>query len=289
MNQKKIIISQEEIYQLLYKEDWKQLVDVFYDNRTLIKTDPLLHSAFETTIQVLSEKATSLENTEELVDNFENIIQMDSNGFIALKDFQKEAITIGIVKGTRKKLPYSYNYAKKYPKNDICKEVIEEFELKSNPVSKPSQPEIISVTENEDVDLQIDFRKSLFNSRQEVEFFLALKRVFDSYQVYPNVGLSSILIFDEIKDKLTSKEREFFFRTSVDFVVLEPFKNYFPIYFFEIDSIWHDSEEQIEKDKMKDKIFSISGQKLVRIRKINNSIGEKEFEELIQEIRKETE
>ena len=39
--------------------------------------------------------------------------------------------------------------------------------------------------------------------------------------------------------------------------------------------------QQKEKDKMKDKIFSISGLKLIRIRKVDNSIDEQEFEKLL--------
>ena len=139
---------------------------------------------------------------------------------------------------------------------------------------------------NPDIDLQSDHRKTLFNSYQEVEFFLALKRVFDSYQIYPNVGLSSIIDINKIKEKLDQKEIEYFFKSSVDFAVFEPFKNYIPIYFFEIDSVYHDTEEQIVKDRIKSKIFSLSGQKLYRIRKNIDSVDEEEFEKLIRDIRK---
>jgi hypothetical protein len=93
------------------------------------------------------------------------------------------------------------------------------------------------------------------------------------------------LDFEKIKNSLTTKEKDFFLKTSIDFAVLEPFRNYFPIYFFELDSLYHDTDEQKEKDRMKDKIFSLSGQKLFRIRKIDNSINEAEFERLIIEIR----
>lgn len=282
------MINQEEIYKLLQHEDWKSLIDVFYKRKDLIKKDPLLIQSLETTLSVVTQKALELEDSLDFVDNLESILLLGAGRFIELKEEQKEAITLAIVNGKKEtNISYCYQYAKKYPENKMCKAVIIEYEKELPKEFNHSQVDNLYVTENKDIETKNDFRKSLFNSIQEVEFYLALKRVFDSYQVYPNVGLSSILDFDSLKDSLTTKERTFFFQTSVDFVVLEPFRNYYPIYFFEIDSIWHDTSKQIEKDKMKDKIFSVSGQKLIRIRKVDNSIDEQEFEKLLHEIREE--
>ena len=72
----------------------------------------------------------------------------------------------------------------------------------------------------------------------------------------------------------------------MDLVVFEPFNQYEPIYFFELDSVWHDEEDAKEKDKMKDNIFSAAGLKLFRIRdKQNQKIDEEEFVELVKEVR----
>ena len=65
--------------------------------------------------------------------------------------------------------------------------------------------------------------------------------------------------YNQLKGHLSEREKDFFFKSSVDFVVFEPFRSYFPIYFFEIDSIWHDAEEQKAKDKIKDKNNNSSG------------------------------
>ncbi len=282
------MINQEEIYKLLQSEDWKSLIDIFYERKDLIKKDSLLTQSIETTLSVITQKAIELEESPNFVDNLESILLLGAGKFITLKEEQKEAITLAIVNGKKEtNISYCYQYAKAYPDNEMCKAVIIEYEKELPKELNHSKVENLYVTENKDIETKNDFRKSLFNSIQEVEFYLALKRVFDSYQVYPNVGLSSILDFDSLKDNLTSQERTFFFQTSVDFVVLEPFRNYFPIYFFEIDSVWHDAYEQIQKDKIKDKIFSLSGQKLIRIRKVDNSIDEQEFEKLLHEIRKE--
>lgn len=279
------MINQEEIYRLLQVENWKGLIDVFHKRKDLIKSDLLLNQSLETTLNVITQKATELYDNSEFVDSLESILLLKAGKFISLKDEQEKAIKLAIINGKRDNVPYCYNYAKSYPDNEICKKVIAEYEKNLPKEFNHSQNQKITATENKEIEHENDFRKSLFNSLQEKEFYLALKRVFDSYQVYPNVGLSDILDYDSVKDKLTSKEREFFLKSSVDFVVLEPFRNYFPIYFFEIDSMWHDSIPQKKRDKMKDKIFSISGQRLIRIRKVDNSIDEEEFEKLIIEIR----
>lgn len=286
----KIVINQEEIYNLLKTENWKELIDIFYERKDLIKNDTLLTQSLETTLTVITQKAIEFEDNPNFVDNLESILLLGAGKWITLKEKQKEAITLAIINAKKEdNISYCYQYAKSYPQNDMCKKLIAEFEKDLPKEFNHSQGNNLSVTENPEIEQEVDYRKSLFNSIQEVEFYLALKRVFDTYQIYPNIGLSSILDFESVKDKLTSEERSFFFKSSVDFVVLEPFRNYFPIYFFEIDSVWHDTEEQKRRDKMKDKIFSSCGQKLYRIRKIDNSIDEKEFEKLILEIRKKVE
>ena len=283
------MINQEEIYKLLQNENWKSLIDVFYKRKDLIKGDLLLTQSLETTLKVITQKAIELEDEPEFIDNLESILLLKAGKFIALKPEQEEAIVLAIANGKKNNLSYCLQYAKLYPDNEICKGIIAEYEKDLLQKISHTQTQNLTLTENKIIEEQNDLRKSLFNSLQEVEFYLALKRVFDTYQVYPNVGLSSILNFDKLQESLSVKERDFFFKSSVDFVVFEPFRNYFPIYFFEIDSVWHDSEEQKEKDKIKDKIFSVSGQKLYRIRKIDNSIDEREFEKLIREIREKIE
>ena len=284
------MINQEEIYNLLQIENWKELIDIFYKRKDLIKNDTLLTQSLETTLKVITQKAIEFENSPNFVETLESILLLGAGKWIILKEEQKEAITLAIINAKKDdNISYCYNYAKSYPENDMCKKIIAEFEKDLPKEYTHSQGNNLSVTENTEIEQKVDYRKSLFNSIQEVEFYLALKRVFDTYQIYPNVGLSSILDFESVKNKLTSEERSFFFMSSVDFVVLEPFRNYFPIYFFEIDSVWHDSEDQKRRDKMKDKIFSSCGQKLYRIRKIDKSINDKEFEKLILEIRKKAE
>lgn len=278
------MINQEEIYRLLREEKWNELIDIFYKKKDLIHSDVLLKQSLEISLNEIVEK-TKKENTDKCFLNaLETIWLLDSGKFIKLNDNQREAFIVAIALGSKETLEKSYQFAKLCPENEICKSIINEFE-KSNPIKiNHSQSNTIEIVVNNEIN-DVDFSKTLFNSSQEVEFFIALKRVFSTFQIYPNVALSSIFEFEKVKDFLSSKEKDFFLKTTIDFVVFEPFRNYFPLYCFEIDSIWHDTKEQKEKDLIKDKIFSISGKKLFRIRKRKESIDEIEFENLLIEIR----
>lgn len=279
------MINQENIYQLLQKENWTELIDIFYKRKNLIKTDDLLQKAAETTINVMVEKAIKLETNTELIDNLNQLYLLHASKYIVLKPEQEEAVFIAIANAKSDNISLAYNYAKHYPENIVAKIIIEKYQMEFPIEINNSLANRILTTVNFLEKNVIDARKSMFNSYQETEFFLALKKVFDTYQIYPNVALSTIIEYDSIKENLSSKEKDFFFKTTVDFAVFEPFNNYFPIYFFELDSPYHDKPDQILKDKMKDKIFSISGQKLYRIRKREISITELEFESIIIEIR----
>lgn len=268
------MINQEDIYRELQNENWKALIDIFYNRKDIIKTDILLTQSLELTLQVITEKAKTFSTEDNFIESIEQILLLDAGKFIVLKPEQTEAIKLALVNAKQSNLVYAYNYAKHYPENALCKTIIEQFERDFPKEFKHEQNHVLKVIENSAIEINNDFRKPLFNSNQEVEFYMALKRVFATYHVYPNVAISSIINYDLIKDHLSSTEKDFFFKSSVDFVVMEPFRNYLPIYFFEIDSIWHDTELQATRDKMKDKILSIAGQKLYRIRKIDSLISE---------------
>ena len=87
-----------------------------------------------------------------------------------------------------------------------------------------------------------------------------------------------------IKDELTKKEKDYFFKGIVDFVVFDQAEGFKPVHFFELDSIFHDNEEVKAKDNLKDSIFSKAGVKIRRIRKQDKSVNRQEFIKLIREL-----
>ena len=107
---------------------------------------------------------------------------------------------------------------------------------------------------------------SLFKSDQEATFFHAVRIVFQTYTPYPNVALSSLIDFEAIRHRLSSEERDYFFKSIVDCVLFDPHDDYRPVYFFELDSGHHDAPDQQAKDACKDRIVAAAGHRLYRIR-----------------------
>lgn len=113
---------------------------------------------------------------------------------------------------------------------------------------------------------RVDWLQPLFKSKLESEFYQALKNVFPTYFIYPNVALSNIFEFDKIREHLDQESKSYFLNAIVDFVVYDPTDNHTPKYFFEVDSVYHDSEKAKRNDALKNNIFSIANIELIRIR-----------------------
>lgn len=143
----KIVINQEEIYNLLKTENWKELIDIFYKRKDLIKNDTLLTQSLETTLTVITQKAIEFEDNPNFVDNLESILLLGAGKWITLKEKQKEAITLAIINAKKEdNISYCYQYAKSYPQNDMCKKLIAEFEKDLPKEFNHSQGNNLSVT-----------------------------------------------------------------------------------------------------------------------------------------------
>jgi hypothetical protein len=119
---------------------------------------------------------------------------------------------------------------------------------------------------------RVDWLQPLFKSNLESEFYQALKDVFPSYFIYPNVVLSNIFDFDMIREHLAQPERDFYFKGIVDFVVFDPADNHNPKYFFEVDSHYHDNVDARRRDKLKNNIFDAANIPLHRVRADTDSL-----------------
>ncbi|PSB77840.1 DUF2726 domain-containing protein [Photobacterium damselae] len=127
-----------------------------------------------------------------------------------------------------------------------------------------------------------DWLVPLFKSEQERTFNQALKEVFPNFFIYPNVAVSNLFDFEVIKVHLTSSECSYFFKSIVDFVIYDPV-DHMPKFFFEVDSIYHDTAEATIRDKKKNKFFDVAGITLHRVRINSDSLTQKY--DFIREIR----
>jgi len=138
---------------------------------------------------------------------------LDKGRFYKLSETELKIVTCQIVKRKRENLVEAYNFAREFPEEEICKSVIEDYEKYMPKKVEHSQSNRISVTETRNIE-NVDYTINLFKSLQEVDFFQALKGIFDTYQIYPNVAISCLINWELIKDELTEDERKFFFTGS---------------------------------------------------------------------------
>lgn len=298
-------INYEGIYQLTLNKQWNELLDFVYQySRNVdITRDERLKIALKTFEDEFFRELEQ-KNEKDKNENFEllltNLFKLDKGGNYPLSEERSEKILIELIEFyTRLGLLHkAYDFAKLKPKNKVCAEVIEFYKNSQNKILEHSQSNNIKVTINKNI-ADVNYTRSLFKSKQEIEFFKAVKEIYPMFTVYPNVALSCVIDLEIIKNALINLESleennykgitNYFYKGIIDCVVFDHDNNYKPIYFFELDSLYHNEEKQQKNDRYKDKIFSLAGQKLFRIEKSinkNNPTNQniEQFKQLIKDI-----
>jgi hypothetical protein len=278
-------LNPEQVYQLMAQRKWSELIILLHDYHKVIPLDPSLEAAFKTFESELNRNFDEFRQDDKFEQNLSYLNLIQSAKFYSFSDMTVKKLTIELVKlyDSKGNIEQAHYFASRLPQDSFCASVIEKYTQTLPKVVMHSQSQSIRVTENKDISAA-NHTISLFKSPQEHDFFMAVREVFPLYIVYPNVALSTLVNFDKIQSNLSSDEKDYFFRAVVDCVVFDQHKEYIPIYFFELDSSSHDNEKQQAKDKIKDKILAIAGQKLYRIRKLSHSQGQNEFMQLVREV-----
>ena len=280
---KKKQINLEEMYQSIQKQNWDYPISVLQNYKEDIAVDTSLQQAAKILILEFLRNIDSYPKTRtDINENLEKLWIIGKSNYYKFEPDELKSITCQIVK--RKPLSVgTYNLAKHYPDEFICKQAIDIYENQIPKNLEHSQSNRIKVTESKVV-VNIDFTINLFKSDQEIEFFYALKRTFEMYQIYPNVAISCLLNWELIKNDLDNEERKYFFSGIIDFVIFDQATGFKPLHFFELDSAYHDNPDIQKKDKMKDSILAKAGVKIMRIRKNDKHVSEQEFIKLIREL-----
>ena len=279
-------MNQETVYGWLAGKKYKELREFFFRGKEKIKNDPMLSAAAEKVELEFTRLSMNEMDDEEFRHTLETFHAFHPN-FYEIQSANLKKITLNLAFYHKNNLPTAIRFAKLYPEEKISQEIIKLHLETETQIIEHDKEEYIKITHNP---IPINRKSStpLFKSNEEQKLYLALRRIFDTYLVYPNVAMSNIINFEAISERLNPKERDYFYKSVVDFVVFDQFGGYEPIYFLELDSVWHDLEKVEEKDNMKDKIFSVSGLKLIRIRhKANRPIDDNVFFELVEDIRKQ--
>ena len=275
----------EVFYQLLYEQRWTAVLDFLHQHHQAIAREAVLRQAAET-FSITFFSQLSADAPAPFAEALEKLFLLHKGGFYRLSNAHFEAVVEALVTIHADRPEAAVGYARFCPKNPRCAALLAQYD--------PPAPEPVAHTQDGDIDLAVNAPLqnanatiSLFKSQQEVAFFLAVREVFATYFVYPNVALRAVVDYEQIKDELTGEERAYFFHALIDCVVFDQHDNYRPHYFFELDSPLHDTEERREKDRRKERILTLAGQTLHRIRSRSPDVGRTEFVRLLREMQQD--
>ncbi|MCA9038027.1 MAG: DUF2726 domain-containing protein [Planctomycetaceae bacterium] len=107
--------------------------------------------------------------------------------------------------------------------------------------------------------------KPVFNSKLEYVVYNVMIGLFPNHLVFPNMALQTIFQYDKIEEHVDADTFRYFLMSQVDLCITST-SSYLPIVGFEIDSHYHDSEAQKERDVKKNRLFQVGGVPLLRLR-----------------------
>ncbi len=281
-------MNREEILRLMQNKDWVSLIQKFKVNSIYdsIQDDIILLKIIEDNFVTELITGNSFRTDAAYSFYLEQFYLLHKGEKFKFKlkenDFEKLIQKIASEHYESGRLDIAVKYADEFPENTKCKRILEEYHKEQAKIIYHSQSHKITLKLNDKIS-EIDNTTSLFKSKQEYRFYKAVREVFQSYMVFPNVGINAVVDFDSIKSNLTDEERRFYFMGLIDCVVIDQEKDYKPIKFVELDSTTHDNEKQQKNDRMKDKIIGLAGHRLYRIRTANQEISENDFKSLIRE------
>jgi len=280
---KRIEVTRDKVYTAAQNEEWNKVIDFLRWSKEDVKKDALLKNAFDNTINGFFASNWEDIDTRRLVEAL-RIIHEFKDKYLTITESQfKELVKFLVVHFQEIDLKLAYHYAQSLPQLNCSKKVVEEYKESERQEILHRKSDKVKVDENVRT-ASSKHTRSLFKSKQEKDFFNALRNIFQMYTVYPNVAVSTVIEFDSIKSKLSSQEKSYFFKSVIDTVVIDHSNNYEPIYFFELDSHYHFNDEQKRKDNMKDKILRKAGCKLYRIMKQEDEVGIEDFETAIKDV-----
>lgn len=259
------MIDRESLFHMLAKKEWDELAKVMYRNSKLIGSDPVFQQAVRLFESEFFSETAGLTSKERIkIFEYPGLI-IDTGRHAFSPEFVARFIDEKLVLFREERPDALLSFAAANQHRPLAKEIIREIQA--------NEPEQISDAKRENLTVRATAQKpgksltiGLFKSRQEQNFFEAVREAFPTYHPYPNVAVSCILDFAGIKSSLSQAEREYFFKAIVDCVVFDASSGYEPRYFFELDSVFHGSERAVANDHMKDGIFSAANVKLIRIR-----------------------
>jgi very-short-patch-repair endonuclease len=264
-------MDREQLFQWLKNKEFSKIVQFLKLGEKMVHDDPISQTAVQLFFAEL------LANSDDPY-IFQQLYMLQTGSFYHFTDVQLETILQEVCKHAKSDAE-RLSYVSKFPDLQISKQTIDATQLEQPKSLEHSQSQLINVELIQGSSTNL--ATSIFNSKQERLFFHALRNCFPNYLIYPNVALSTIINSKFIADVLTRQQLKYFYRTTVDFVVIDQFNDFKPCVVIELDSEWHRLNNQDKKDEMKNIIFKAAGVPLYRIEHTGRLKTIEEFEEAI--------
>ena len=261
----------EKCLQCLIKKDWTELNELLSNNNVVqeLNNNPLF-SIFE--LNLVQELKRIEESTNESQYKVAVLLFNLNESKSSKLNLRHETVT-DISEYLFESDP-QVEYARKLPNSKAAKQFLLDYEIRCKHESDTSfinSRLMVKIGK----ETKQTIAKSIFNSQQEIDMYLAAKEVFTEYLIVPNIAISTFINQDCLVEH-DSKLKEYYFKSVLDLCIVNP-ETFIPEYCFELDSSFHDTENAKRKDKMKDMIFKEAGIPLNRLRKVDNEDSSEAF------------
>jgi hypothetical protein len=265
----------------LLQKDFDKIIEVLRDNKIFdeLMTDEIFKTVFfqNFTNELFSQKELQLSYPAFLLNCHDS-----ENYVFKLNKTDEERILLFLFEKTEE-----VSYAKRLPKYNPAIEIVKKDIAK---LKTESELGILRAQKQKDFNVVEQFAnnseniiKSIFNSPQEKEFYLACKQIFSSYLILPNVSLTTIFNHNVVKNSFP-KYFDFYLKSSIDFVIVDK-ETFIPFLFFELDSKTFHNKHSNLGDSIKNELFEKLGYDLIRLTKKTGKEGIEEYIALLEVIK----
>lgn len=122
------MLDQENLYQLIFKEQWTDILNLLYTHKADISTDTMLRQAATIFEQEFFKKVKDYPtDRKDIEGNLDTLYILNHGKFFKLTADNYKTLILELVK--RKPLNEAVNYAQYFPDDEICKTTITKFEI----------------------------------------------------------------------------------------------------------------------------------------------------------------
>jgi len=122
------MLNQENLYQLIFKEQWTDILNLLYSHKADMSTDDMLHQAATIFEQEFFKKVKDYPTVrKDIEDDLDTLYILNHGRFYKLSADNYKTLILELVK--RKPIKQAVNYARHFPDDETCKTVITKFEL----------------------------------------------------------------------------------------------------------------------------------------------------------------